>query len=72
MRRSPYSSAAKLPSRARCSARVARSAASSSMIRIKLYGLSRKLFDQRFSTFGTLYSLEIVSTLNLGLTNPRT
>ncbi|MDO9712504.1 TonB-dependent receptor [Paracraurococcus lichenis] len=39
---------------------------------VELYGLVRNLFDQRFSTFGTLYSLETASALNLGLSDPRT
>lgn len=39
---------------------------------IEAYGLVRNLFDQRFSTFGTLYNLETASALNLGLTDPRT
>ena len=39
---------------------------------VELYGLVRNLFDQRFSTFGTLYSLETASALNLALTDPRT
>jgi outer membrane receptor protein involved in Fe transport len=39
---------------------------------IEAYGLVRNLFDQRFSTFGTLYELEAAEALNLGLSDPRT
>ncbi|MDO9713512.1 TonB-dependent receptor [Paracraurococcus lichenis] len=39
---------------------------------IELYGLVRNLFDQPFSSFGTLYNLQTAQALNLGLTDPRT
>ncbi|WP_165943314.1 TonB-dependent receptor [Roseicella aquatilis] len=38
---------------------------------VELYGLVRNLFDQRYSSFGTLYNLETASALNLGLSDPR-
>ena len=39
---------------------------------IEAYGLVRNLFDQKSSSFATLYNLQTASALNLGLNDPRT